>query len=89
MSEKKMFGGIAWLLNGNMTVGVTKDALTVRFDKERHEEILKRKYAEPMDFTGKPLRGFVFVAEKNVKTAAALRKWIDLSVEYAKTLPKK
>ena len=62
LTEKKMFGGLAFMLHGNMCVGVTNDDLMVRVGPEQHAELLALPHARPMDFTGRPMKGFVFVA---------------------------
>jgi len=87
---KKMFGGIAFMVNGNMSVGITnKGDFMARFDGERHAEILQWPGAKPMTF-GKPgMKGFLFVDADAVGTKAALDKWIKLSLAYVNALPKK
>ena len=87
--EKKMFGGLAFLLRGNMACGVTKDDLMLRVGVDQHEEALALPFARAMDFTGKPMKGFVFVAAEGCKTAGALGKCLALALEFAETLPTK
>jgi TfoX/Sxy family transcriptional regulator of competence genes len=89
MSEKKMFGGIAFMLGGNMCFGVLKDDLVVRVGPERYEEALALPHARPMDFTGRPTRGFVFVGPKAWSNDATLKKWLDIGIDFASSLPKK
>jgi TfoX/Sxy family transcriptional regulator of competence genes len=89
LSEKKMFGGIAFLLNGNMCFGTLKDDLIVRVGRERYEDALARPHARPMDFTGRPTTGFVFVDSKGWSNDATLKKWLDMGIGYASSLPKK
>ena len=89
LSERKMFGGLSFMIHGNMCVGVEKDRLMVRLGQELHEEALSRPHAAPMDFTGRPMKGFVFVAPGGISTPAALREWIDLGVQFCLTLPAK
>jgi hypothetical protein len=89
LSEKKMFGGVAFLLNGNMCFGTVKDDLVVRVGPVRYADALARPHARPMDFTGHPTRGFVFVDSKGWSSDAALKKWLDIGIEYASSLPKK
>ena len=87
---KKMFGGVAFMVNGNMSVGITnKGDLMVRFAGERHEEILDWPGAKPMTFGHKSMKGFLFVDADAVATSAALNRWIDLSLAYVKSLPAK
>lgn len=87
--EKKMFGGICFMLYGNMCCGVAKDQLMLRVGPEQHEDVLKKKYARPMDFTGRPMKGFVFVSSEGFKTSTSLKKWIEYSIKFVKSLPKK
>jgi hypothetical protein len=84
-----MFGGIAFMLNGNMCCGVVKDDLMVRLAPDRSEEALQLPHARPMDFTGRPMKGFVFVEPAGVATDEALREWVKRGVEFASTLPAK
>jgi TfoX/Sxy family transcriptional regulator of competence genes len=87
---KKMFGGVAFMVNGNMSVGITnKGDFMVRFRAERHEEILKWPGAKPMTFGHKSSKGFLFVDADAVESRAALDKWVKLSLAYVNGLPKK
>ena len=87
VSERKMFGGICWLVDGKMAFGIATGEVMVRVGKERYEEALGRAHARPMDFTGKPFVGYVFVDPAGVRTAAQLRRWTDEAVAYVRTLP--
>lgn len=88
--HKKMFGGVAFMVNGNMSVGITnKGDFMARFNGERHEEILQWPGAKPMTFGHKNMKGFVFVDADAVGTKAALDKWVKLSLAYVNGLPKK
>ena len=87
--EKKMFGGLAFMLHGNMSVGVEKDRLMVRVGPDRYEEALARPHARPMDFTGRPMKGFVYVPIEGLHTDATLQEWVHMGVEFALTLPRK
>ena len=89
LTEKKMFGGLAFLLGGRMCCGVLKDDLMVRIGPERYAAALARPHVRPMDFTGKPLSGFVYVSPRGIKTGAALAKWLRAASEYAASLPAK
>lgn len=89
ISEKKMFGGVAFLLQEKMFVGIVKDELMVRVGKERNDEALAKPHVRPMDFTGKPMAGYVFVAPRGCNTAAMLTGWIDWGAEFVATLPNK
>ena len=89
VTEKKMFGGLCFLLHGNMLCGVEKNRLMVRVGPDRYDSLLKLKHAHPMDFTGKPLKGFLYVSPEGVKRKDSLAKWVDRSLEFAQSLPKK
>lgn len=89
IAERKMFGGICFSVNGNMACGVEKNNLVVRVELDNYIKALKSKYTRPMDFTGKPLRGFIYVLESGYKSSQSLKKWINLSFEFAKSLPSK
>jgi hypothetical protein len=89
ITEKKMFGGLAFMLHGKIFCGVLKDDLAVRVGPERYEKALSRAPARPMDFTGRPLKGYVFVGPGGLKTDKMLGKWIDEGLEFASALPPK
>ena len=89
ITQKKMFGGLCYLVNGNMCCGVEKDRLVVRVGQDQYEDALRRKHVKPMDFTDRPLKGFVYVTASGLKRSDTLKKWVDLGVEFAKSLPKK
>ena len=89
ITEKKMFGGIAFMLNGNMVCGVVMDDLMVRVGPDHHDEALAQPHARPMDFTGRPMKGFIYVAPAGCKTDAALGKWVDMAASFVSSLPKK
>ena len=82
--EKRMFGGISFMLNGNMFIGVTnKRQLMVRVGPDRYEWALGRAHIEPMTFTGRPLRGFVYVAPKGFQRDSDLARWIEEGAAFA------
>ncbi len=87
VTEKKMFGGLAFLLGGRMCCGVLNDDLVVRTGPERHAAAFARPHTRPMDFTGRPLTGFIYVGPRGVKADVALAKWVQEATEYASTLP--
>jgi TfoX/Sxy family transcriptional regulator of competence genes len=89
VTEKKMFGGLAFLLRGNMACGVTQDDLMLRVGIDHYEEALALPQARAMDFTGRPMKGFVFVAAEGCKTAKSLGQCLALARDYANTLPAK
>ena len=87
--EKKMFGGIAFLIHGNMSVGVHGDELIVRIAPETTDAALKEKGARLFDITGRPMKGWLLVGGPGIAGADALAKWIRRGVDYASSLPKK
>ena len=89
VSERRMFGGIAFLLEGNMAVGVLEDSLMVRVGPDAYDGLVRRPHARKMDFTGKPMRGFVYVAPDGLESDADLHRWIGHGVAYACSLPRK
>jgi len=86
VTEKKMFGGIAFLLRGKMCCGVLNDELVVRVGVARYRKALERPHVRPMDFTGRPLTGFVFVGRAGCQTDRALKKWLDGAIDFVSTL---
>ena len=84
IEEKKMFGGLCFMVNDKMCVGVEKERLIVRLDPARYEEALEQEGATPMDFTGKVMKGYVFVDIDSVKTKKELAYWLNLALEYNK-----
>lgn len=81
--EKRMFGGNCFLYKGKMCVGETKERLMVRVVSEKMKDVLNMPYVKPMDFTGKPMKEFIFVSEKGFNTELKLQKWIELGIEHA------
>ena len=88
-SEKKMFGGMCYLLNGNMVCGVIKDELMVRVGKENYAEAVALPHAREMDFTGRPVRGMIYVDVDGIETDADLECWVSKGLDYASSLPPK
>ena len=80
--EKKMMGGLCFVVNGKMCVGIEKDRLMARIDPAVYEEALARKGCVPMDFTGRPMRGFVFVNPEGTKSSRDLGSWLALALEF-------
>jgi hypothetical protein len=89
LSEREQFGGIAFLLRGNVACGVLGNDLLVRVGPGMHDEAMKSKAARPFSFTGRPSRGWVLVRPAGLGSAAALRNWLELGVAFAKSLPAK
>ena len=89
LSERKMFGGIAFMLNGNMCAGVVRDQLMLRVGAERFGEALAQPHARPMDFTGRPMKGMVYVGSEGFRSDADLAGWLRRGADFAATLPPK
>ena len=88
-NEKKMFGGICHLLNGNMFCGVHKEFLILRLGPDRAEDALKLPHVRPFDITGRPMKGWVMVAEDGFKSDKDLKNWLDQARRFVETLPMK
>lgn len=89
LSERKMFGGIAFMIGGNMAVGVIDDDLMVRLDPADAERALAEPHTRPMDFTGKPMKGMVFVDSAGTEADEDLAGWVDAGADFAAALPPK
>jgi TfoX/Sxy family transcriptional regulator of competence genes len=89
VAEKRMFGGMAFLVNGNMSVGVYGDRLIVRTTPDRAVQALTTEGVEPFDLTGRPMRGWLFVTDLALTELRALARWVHEGVAYARTLPPK
>jgi hypothetical protein len=87
--EKKMFGGLCYLESGNMVCGITRDTFMARVGPDQYEECLKTEHAREMDFTGKPMKGMIFVAPEGVAEDEDLAVWINRCLAFVKTLPPK
>ena len=86
--EKKMFGGVAFMIRGHMSCGVVNETFMVRVDPEREGALLREPGARPMDFTGKPMRGFLYVEGIGL-AGAALRRWVKRAADFAESRPPK
>ena len=82
VEEKKMFGGLCFMVEGKMCVGVEKERLMVRLDPERFDEVMEKEGCRPMDFTGRPMRGFVFVEPEGLASEKELAFWLELALAY-------
>jgi len=89
VTERHMFGGVAFMVRGHMCLGILKDDLMIRVGKDAYEETLRRPHARRMAFTGRPMTGYVFVAPAGLRTTTALRSWILQAVRHADSLPAK
>jgi TfoX/Sxy family transcriptional regulator of competence genes len=83
ITEKAMFGGLAFLYKGKMTVGIVKNDLMVRVVSEKMDAILKKTYVRPMDFTNRPMKEFIFVSPRGFSTEEELQLWIEFGIEHA------
>jgi TfoX/Sxy family transcriptional regulator of competence genes len=84
VETKKMMGGLTFMVNAKMCVGVVGEELMVRIDPEEHDRALKKKGCRVMDFTGKPMKGFVFVGKAGIKSDGELNEWIAMGLDFNK-----
>jgi hypothetical protein len=85
--QKKMFGGIGWLLNGNMCVGIYKEWLIARVGESAGAKLFKEKHAKPMDITGKPMKGWAMIAPEGITHDADLRRLIESAIAFVRSMP--
>ena len=88
-AEKKMFGGVCFLLRGNMACGVLKDDLIVRVGQEKYQELLKLPNTRMFDITGKPMKGWLMVTAAGHKSENGLSVWVERGAAFVLSLPKK
>lgn len=81
-SEKKMFGGIAFMVNDKMCVGITKEEMMLRVMDEHYETSLERNHVKPMEFTGRVMKGFLFIEEAAFKKQSDFEYWLKLGLEF-------
>lgn len=89
ISEKKMFGGLCFLLSGKMCCGILKDDLVARVDPKESPILLQKDLVRPMDFTGRPMKGFLYISQKVLQTPAQLNEWLKRCLTFADSLPAK
>jgi TfoX/Sxy family transcriptional regulator of competence genes len=89
VAEKKMFGGVGFLVNGNMACGVNKQDLTIRLSEDDFEKALKQSHVRVFDMTGRPMKGWVMISSEGYKSDKALLSWIEKGIAFAQTLPHK
>ena len=89
ITEKKMFGGLAFLSGGHMFVGIVGDTLMARIGPERYAEALRQPHVREMDFTGRPMKGYVFVDPPGIERDDDLERWIVASRAFVRSLPDK
>lgn len=88
VEERKMFGGLAFMVRGYMTVGVVEDSLMAKLGPDATEKALTKPGVRPMDFTGRPMKGFVFIDDQGLR-GRKLQSWIDLAVDFMQTQPRR
>jgi TfoX/Sxy family transcriptional regulator of competence genes len=89
VSERKMFGGIAFMVAGNMACGVLGQDLIVRLGDEEGEKALTEDGVRPFDFTGKPMKGIVYISPERTASDDGLSEWVEAGADYAASLPPK
>jgi len=89
LTERKMFGGIGFLLNGNMCCGVIGAEVVIRLDPEQTDRALANKHTRIFDFSGRPMKGWIYVGAKAVETDGDLKHWLQIGLKYARSLPPK
>jgi TfoX/Sxy family transcriptional regulator of competence genes len=87
--EQKMFGGIAFMVRERMAVGVINDDLMVKLDPAAHDDAMAERHVRAMDFTGRPMRGMVYVAPAGVADDADLARWVSTATAFAESQPQK
>jgi TfoX/Sxy family transcriptional regulator of competence genes len=88
-ADKKMFGGVCHLLQGNMFCGVYKDFLILRLGEDESKEAMKLPFVRPFDITGRPMKGWVMVDSRGFETEDALKQWLEKARKFAGSLPAK
>ena len=88
-SEKKMFGGLCFLINGNMAGGIVDNRVMVRIGKDAYEDALLQEYVTEMDFNGRPMRGMIYIDEEGSQKEKIINEWIAMGYEFANSLPPK
>jgi TfoX/Sxy family transcriptional regulator of competence genes len=89
VEEKKMFGGLTFMVSGNMCVGVSKDSLMVRVGPDQYDNSLAQPHSRPMEFTGRSMKGFVFVDADGLASKEDLEAWVERGLNFVQTLSAK
>jgi hypothetical protein len=89
ITERKMFGGIAFMLRRHMFVGISEQSLMARVGPQYHERAMAKAGVREMDFTGRPMRGYVFVGPQGLRSRADLKRWVDQCAAFVASLPAK
>jgi hypothetical protein len=89
LKEKKVFGGLAFMVNDHICCGIVGEDLVVRTGPDSYHGALSQPHARPMDFTGRPLRGFVYVGPRGYHSTSMLRSWIQQGLRFVQSLSPK
>ena len=89
VTERKMFGGVVFMAGGNMACGIVGDEIMVRVGPDNYDDALSRPHARPMDFTGRPTRGMVYVSRPGFESDQDLAGWVEFGASFARSLPAK
>lgn len=89
VAERKMFGGLAFMINGNMCVGVLDDLLVLRLGEEGTTKALQEPHTRPMDFTGTPMKSMIYIDPKGFASEKGLQQWMQKAIDFVLTLPPK
>lgn len=89
IEEKKMFGGLCFMVSRHMCCGIIKDKLMARVGPDNYEKLLKIAHAKKMDFTGKPMKGMIYVEPEGLQSEKELEFWVNKSLDFISTLPSK
>lgn len=89
VTEKKMFGGLCFMVRGHMCCGIDSRNFMLRVGPDRYQAALGKRHARPMDFTGRPLTGFIYVAPGGLKTRRDLAAWLKMGLDFVESLPAK
>jgi hypothetical protein len=89
VEEKKMFGGVGFLLHGNMLVGVWKDSLIARLGPDNYDDVLLEPHVRQFDITGRPMKGWVLIGPEGIEDDEQLDGWIERATKFVRTLPAK
>lgn len=89
LSEKEMFGGVGFMINGNMACGVNKDEMIVRVGPEKYDQALQKPHTRVFDFTGRPMKGWIMIGPQGYESDEDLKYWIEQGLSFAQSLPEK
>ncbi|MEQ1730221.1 MAG: TfoX/Sxy family protein [Vicinamibacterales bacterium] len=89
VTEKAMFGGVCFMSDGHMFIGIVGDTLMARIGPDAYQRALDEPHVREMDFTGRPMRGYVYVEPEGCATVKSLRRWVNLAASFVSSLPPK